>query len=475
MARPRSDLSPSAKIFYGLGTSIDLWGVWLYFSVAYAVFNLYLQVPALLVGIALMVIRGVDAISDPLFGWISDNMRSSFGRRRPFILVAGVLSGLGLPCLFLVSPEWVEITFLEASVIFWYMIASSLIYIPIVSMFSMPYHSLGNELTPDYDERSSLMSYKGAMQKVFEIANFYALKFTNLGWFLIPGTEEKNTLLGIQVFTSILGCLMAICAILIFFNVKERYYDYVVRSKQTRVRLAESIYETMRCRPFRIVLGASLAFQIGTSMVGGLGYYTTIYHVSGGDKIVGDDWNFWMGISFMIGGFLGAIMMGRFARMTEKRTAYSVALLIGMLAYGSSWFLYNPAFPWLQVFASGCMAFAAGGLWTVHSSMIADIIDYDELQTGKRREGAFSASSSWILKVGNALGYFTFALILNWAQFDPSVNVQSRETLLAIRGALVVIPLIGLGISFVVLSRFSVSKRDFVDIRARLEERRGTI
>lgn len=452
-----------------------MWGVWLYFSVAYAVFNMYLQLPAVYVGIALMVVRGVDAVSDPICGWISDNMRSRFGRRRPFILIAGVCSGLGLPVLFLVSPEWVELRFLGAPVVFWYMLGSSLLYIPIVSLFSMPFHSLGNELTPDYDERSSLMAYKGAMQKVFEVGNFYALKFTNLGWFLIPGTGQKNTLLGIQVFSLILGLIMALCAVLLFFNVEERYYDYVVRSKQARVRLMESFCETFRCRPFRVVLGAAMAFQIGTSMVGGLGYYTTVYHVSGGNRIAGDDWNFWMGGAFMVGGSLGAISLGRLARLTDKRRAYFAALGIGVLAYGSSWFLYTPAMPWLQVLASGLMAFSAGGLWTLHQSIIADIIDYDELTTGKRREGAFSSCGSWVLKLGNALGFFFFGLVLDWVHFDPALREQSRDTIFGIRLALAAVPVLGLCLAMFVFSRFNVSKEEFARIRATLEARRGQV
>ena len=71
-----------------------------------------------------------------------------------------------------------------------------MIYIPIFSLFTVPFNSLANELTPDYEERTSIMTYRSAMQKVFEVANFYALKFTNLAWFLIPGTGKQNVLRG---------------------------------------------------------------------------------------------------------------------------------------------------------------------------------------------------------------------------------------------------------------------------------------
>jgi len=126
------------KMAYGLGTALDMWGLWLYPGVAFAVFNIYLGVSPWLVGLALTLIRLYDAISDPFVGWISDNFRSKYGRRRPFILVSGIICGLGLPILFLVSPSWSDKTFLGVSAVFWYMIVSSMVYIPIFSTFTVP-------------------------------------------------------------------------------------------------------------------------------------------------------------------------------------------------------------------------------------------------------------------------------------------------------------------------------------------------
>ena len=96
----RDRIPVPAKIAYGLGTGLDMWGFWLYPGVAFAVFNMYLGVNPVLVGLALTLIRVYDAFTDPIAGWISDNFRSKHGRRRPFILIAGILSGLGLPALF---------------------------------------------------------------------------------------------------------------------------------------------------------------------------------------------------------------------------------------------------------------------------------------------------------------------------------------------------------------------------------------
>jgi GPH family glycoside/pentoside/hexuronide:cation symporter len=111
-AGKRDRVPATTKIFYGLGTALDMWGFWLYPGVAFAVFNIYLGVEPWLVGLALTLIRVWDAFTDPIAGWLSDNLRSKHGRRRPFILGAGVLSGLGLPFLFAISPAWSSINFL---------------------------------------------------------------------------------------------------------------------------------------------------------------------------------------------------------------------------------------------------------------------------------------------------------------------------------------------------------------------------
>jgi GPH family glycoside/pentoside/hexuronide:cation symporter len=421
------------------------------------------------------LIRIYDAIADPVTGWISDNFRSKHGRRRPFILVAGVLAGLGLPTLFLVSPSWVDIHFLGLSAVFWYMIVSSMIYIPIMALYTVPFNSLGAEMTPDYEERTSIMTYRSSMQKIFEVGNFYALRFTNLSWFLLPGAVGKNTLLGIQVYSSILGVIMAIFAITIFFRVKERYYEKVVVKIKERISIKSSLYETLKCKPFRVIMSFGGAFTLGTSMVGSLGYYTTVYYVCGGSTILGDDWNFWMGLAFMVGGFIGAPILGRIARRTEKKAAVMIAAIIGIIGYGGSWYLYTPLVPWLQTVASGLMGLSASGLWMLHGSIGADIIDYDELNMGVRREGSFTACGSYILKLGSSLGTFIAGLILSWSGFNSNIQVQAPETITWIRSMLASIPILGLIAIILIISKLDLTKARCGEIRTQLEARRGNV
>jgi len=471
----RDRLPIQTKLFYSLGTSLDMWGIWLYPAVAFAVFNMYLGVQPWLVGLALTLIRVWDAIVDPIVGWLSDNLRSRHGRRRPFILIAGILSGLGLPILFLVSPSWVGIKFLGVSVVFWYMMFSTLFYIPIISAFTVPYYSLGAEMSPDYEERTSIMAFRSMAQKVSELGNFYALRFTNLAWFLIPGTTEKNTLRGIQVYTAILGIVMAVFAIVIFFSVRERYYAKVVVKVKAKISILSSFGETLRCVPFRKMIIMGGAVTLGTSMVGSLGYYCTVFYVSGGNKILGDNWQFWMGVAFMVGGLIGVPVHASLAHHIGKRRAAVVACLIGICGYGGSWFLYTPAIKWLQTISSCLMGMSAASLWMLHSSIGADIIDYDELSTGERREGSFTACASYILKLGNSLGYYVSGLILTWAGFTWKLKVQAPETIFWIRFSLATLPVVGLFVAIAFVLSVRLTKKKSQEIRRSLEERRGTV
>ena len=471
----RDRLPILTKMTYGLGTALDMWGLWLYPSVAFAVFNMYLGVAPWLVGLALTLIRVFDAIVDPVVGWVSDNLRTKHGRRRPFILIAGILSGLCLPILFWVSPGWVNIKFLGVSVVFWYMLGSNLVYIPIISSFTVPYYSLSNEMTPDYEERTSIMAYRSMSQKISELGNFYALRFTNLAWFLIPGTGQKNTLLGIQVYTAILGVVMAIFAIIIFFKTKERYYDKVVVKVKERISILSGFGETLRNKSFRQMIIMGGAFTLGTSMVGSLGYYATVFYVSAGDKIIGDNWQFWMGVAFMVGGLIGVPLHVFLAHHIGKRHAAVVACCIGICGYGGSWFLYTPAIQWLQTIASGLMGMCAASLWMLHSSIGADIIDDDELNTHERREGSFTACASYILKLGNSLGYYFSGLILTWVGFTWKLKVQAPETILGIRASLASLPIAGLVVAIIFVMRVPLTKQKVEEIRRKLEERRGQV
>jgi GPH family glycoside/pentoside/hexuronide:cation symporter len=177
------DRVPSgAKLAYAMGGTTDIFGHWLYNNLASPVFNVFLGLSPTQVSLATGTARLVDAFTDPLFGWLSDNTRTRWGRRRPYVLFGSILSGLALPCMFMASPSW------SPSAILTFMIVSAIVYAPIISSYNMPYQSLGAELTPEYHERTSIMSYKAATQKIAGMLVGYSVWFATRPWFVDPAT-----------------------------------------------------------------------------------------------------------------------------------------------------------------------------------------------------------------------------------------------------------------------------------------------
>lgn len=509
-----------AKIIYGLGSGNDMWGNWLYPTFAWTVFNMYLGLPGKMISLALTMRLVWDIFTDPFFGWWSDNTRTRFGRRRPFILAGSVLAGITFPLLFLVGDGWTDNAY------FLWMIFSSIIFMTMVSCFNVPYQSLGAELSPDYKERTAIYAFKGSIQKIMEIGMFVAPAFatalawenatladvperlggiisggfhwlgqlggaiasldmmgileltkTPMGMSSGTGEENVNVVLGAQVYASILGGVMILIGFALFFGLKERYYKNFVQTSHQKVRITETIWEALKCKPFRVQLSMGLAYSLGLSMVGTLGLYATVYYVSGGNRTEGNLWNAGMGFFNMIFGFLGPIVFGGFvSRWLDKRGTILAIQSCAMVVFAATWWLYTPEVKWLQLFASGLIAFTQAGFWMMYGSIGADVIDFDELQSGKRREGAFTACGTYVMKVGMVLGTFITGFVLDWTGFDADlVGDQDPSAIFWIRFLLAAVPIAGIILSFVMILSFPLSRQKMQEIRNELEARRGTV
>ncbi|MDR7299804.1 GPH family glycoside/pentoside/hexuronide:cation symporter [Pelomonas aquatica] len=457
------------KIGFGLGSILDMWGHWLYASLAFQVFNIFLGVAPGLISTVQAIKIFIDAGSDALFGWLSDNTRTRYGRRRPFILVGGVLAGIGLPLMFAVGKGWTDTQY------FIFMLVSMIIYVPVMSCFNMPWVSLGAEMTPDYHERTTVMAVRNAIQKGPELAMFFAAQFTTLSIFN-DASGKPDILRGAQTYCAILGAIMVAVSIAIFLMVRERYYEKLVSRTQTHIPLADTLWRTLRCKPFRTVLTMSLAYSIGTAMVGALGYYATVYYVCKGDVVLAAKWNTAMGVSGMAFGFAGIPSFWWIARRFGKRTGLATVLTLAICAFLGDWWLYDPERPYLQLFACGFVAFTGAGFWTLYAATIGDVVDYDESQTGQRREGSFSACQSWISKVGIALGVGASGWILQFTGFDATKEgAQAPEAIFWIRILLSGIPVIGLVLALIAILRFPLTEARMLEIRGKLEATRGKV
>jgi GPH family glycoside/pentoside/hexuronide:cation symporter len=211
-------------------------------------------------------------------------------------------------------------------------------------------------------------------------------------------------------------------------------------------------------------------------MVGTLGYTDTLYYVCQGNLSVGNQWNFRMGIAGMAFGFLGVLAYQFIAARLGKRHGMMCVMGSAAAIFVGCWWLYTPRIVWLQLLATGLIAFTGAGFWMLKDSMVADVVDYDELKGGRRREGSFAACNSWIIKFGMALGAGISFFILDWIGFDSKLGGnQTEHTIFMLRFLFSSIPVVGLVLALLALIRFPLTPARMADIRAQLEARRGTV
>ena len=186
-------------------------------------------------------------------------------------------------------------------------------------------------------------------------------------------------------------------------------------------------------------------------------------------------WNSAMGLSQMGFGFAGIVVFGGVAKRFGKRIGMMTVLTAAIAAFIGDWWFYNPDYPALQLLASGCVAFTGVGFWTIYGSMLADVVDHDELETSQRREGSFSACQSWISKAGMAVGTGASGWILQFTGFQSRVPVQSENVILVMRVLMSGLPVVGLLIALILVVRLRLDQKTMGAIRTTLEGRRGTV
>jgi GPH family glycoside/pentoside/hexuronide:cation symporter len=470
-AHRKSDdtLSFLAKLSYGMGGTTDIFGHWLYNALANPVFVTFRGLTPTSVSAAVGFARMVDAFTDPLFGWISDNTRSRYGRRRPYILAGSILAGLALPCLFLLPRG------LSHAQILCYMVISATLSAAFLSSANMPYQSLGAELTPSYHERTSIMAWKTVMQKLSGIVTAGGFWFATLPAFNDAVTGKPDVARGATWLAVICGVLMIIAGGMCFFNLRERYYEKARR--QEVVGFFRSFAGTFRCRPYLVLLSVAFVYAIPTGLVGSLGYYATTYYVCPGDLHQAANFTLYSGVAYALFGVAGVPVAAALSRRFGKKWALTYTLIAGLFAFGSSWWLFTPAHPWWSVLSAGLNGFAAAGLWVVLPSMCADVVDFAEVESGKRLEGAYASSFAWVLKVGMSAAIFLVGPLLDYVTgFDAKLEGhQAPETLWTIRVLFAGIPVGALLLALALVQWFPLTEAKMASIRAELEARRGAV
>ena len=371
-AAPASERVPVwRKAAYGAGGLTDFLFPNTVNALAIPIYSIALKMDPLLLAVALAVPRVVGAILDPLAGAASDNARTRWGRRRPFILCGAVIGALLLPLI------WMPPAPTQIGRCIYLMVILSL-YAAATSVFSVPYGALGIQLTTNYDERTRVMAWRGYVQTAgtFGSAWFY--------WFcLLP--VFGNEVVGARWLGIIVGVVMLAGAVATVVACREKTETI---ARQPKIALGAALRFTLRNRPFLLLQSVTVILMLGLGCETVIGSYVHIFYTCQGSKTFAS-YITGIGGTLTIFSTLAALPFGLLlSTHTGKRHGALIGLLIALIGVCLMPFLLVPAQPYLIMIEWVILAFGIPCANLMFSSMMADICDEDELITGLRREGA---------------------------------------------------------------------------------------
>jgi GPH family glycoside/pentoside/hexuronide:cation symporter len=233
---------------------------------------------------------------------------------------------------------------------------------------------------------------------------------------------------------------------------------------------------TLKSLPFLKLCAATFLVFNGFILIASFQSYVIIYYVFGGDAEAGAKFVGHSGLVGAISTLFVIVFATWLGTKIGKRRAFFVTTGISMLGYALKWFCYNPANPWLILIPAPLMAFGLGGLFTLMPSMIADVVDFDELETHERREGMYGSIFWWVVKLGMAVAIAGGGLLLNATGFDVALEGnQGESTIRFMRAFDAFIPCLASGIAIWAIATFSITEERAHEIRQRLEARRGSL
>ncbi|MEL7536465.1 MAG: MFS transporter [Pseudomonadota bacterium] len=439
------------------------------------VLNLGLGMSPALVGLLGALPRLTDAITDPLMGYISDNTRSKYGRRRPYIFVGAIAVGIIFALL------WQLPAGRSDGFYFWYFLGGSLIFYLAYTIYATPWVALGYELTPDYHERTRLMGVQNFIGNIAYMISPYFLAIMYMPVFGDAVNGASVLAIIIAVIVIVLGIMPAIFLRERFKDVSTDEDDAPAKTESAGAVILRNLKDfvkgfitTLKFKPFLKLCVATFLVFNGFILIAAFQSYVIIYYVFAGDAERGSAFVGHSGLLQAITALVVIVIITLLATKIGKRRAFFVATGISMVGYGLKWFCYTPDNPWLVLIPAPLMAFGLAGLFTLMPSMIADVVDCDELNTHERREGMYGSIYWWVVKLGQALAILMGGLMLEFTGFNVDLGGdQSPQAIYLMRLFDAFVPCIASGIAIWAIASYSITEEKAYSVRKELEARRG--
>jgi len=422
-------------------------------SLVLPIFNVGLGVDAVKLGYAIGLPRILDAITDPIIGNFSDNLRTRWGRRRPLIFLGAIFSAIFVGLLF--SPPR---GFDQSQLFWWFLGMCSLFYVA-YTFFMIPYSALGLEITDDYNERTRVLAWRPYLGLAFGLAIPWLYK---LCFMLGPNEAE-----GARTVGWIMGGAALVLGLIPALFLRE----HPLAASAGSMPLFRSLRVTFSNRAFLALSGCTLCILLGMFLAGPLGLYLSLFYIFAGDKSAAATFAGFAGMFLLGSGFLGLSFSTWLSSKTGKRHALLWMLVVTIVFTVLTWWLYTPANPWLSLIPAFVTGFCLNGCFLMGVSMLGDVCDADEIETGRRREGIYSASLEFGKKMAIALFTFLSGYLLAATGFDQALPTQSTATLTALRTGFIVVICTTLLLSCLCIWFYPLTHAQTAEIRRQLDKR----
>jgi len=410
-AQKASRLSIPTKLFYGFGSvafGVKDQG----FSYLLLIFyNQVVGLPSATVGLAIMIALIFDSFLDPIMGQVSDNWRSRWGRRHPFMYAAAVPVAVSYLLLWNPPQGWSD------QAMFFYLIVVAIIIRSFITMYEIPSAALAPELTTDYDERTKVLAYR----HFFGWFGGLVMTVLALRVFLAPDAEHPVGQLnpaGYQTYAYVASAVMLAAIVISALGTHNHIPRFRMPPKRELSigQLAREMVGTLTHKSFLVLMGAGLFNAMAAGLVLSLNLYfnTYFWQLSSNQIALLATGNF---ISAILAFVLAAPLSKRIGKKTAAQMTKVLAFVISVMPIGLRLLGVFPEngegalLPILfvqTVFSTGFSITSA----ILISSMIADVVEDSELRTGRRSEGLFFSAAAFVQKAVSGVGIFASSMIL---------------------------------------------------------------
>ena len=426
--------------------------------------------PGWMWGVIFFAPRAFDAILDPIMGFISDNTRSKWGRRRQYVIIGSLIMGASFAMLWQL--------YRENSVMynFTYVMIWSFVFYLGLTIFGVPYVSMGYEMSEDYHERTNVMAISQWIgQWAWVIAPWFWVIMYDPDWF--PTADEATRTLAIWVAGVFTLCAMAPGLLLKSESTVDRidYEPLDFRGILGSVnKIGASFVEAFSSVPFRRLCITTFLVFNGFNTIASFTFFVIKSHLFNDDASAVGVWPTLFGsVGALITTFLVIPIVAWMSKNLGKKRAFILSQGISIIGYILLWFLMIPGKPYMFLFALPFHSFGIGGLFTIMMSMTSDVLDIDELKTGKRREGVFGAIYWWMVKLGFAFAGALSGLILTLVNYQSGAVAQPEGAVDGLRMVFSGLPIICTLIAIAVMWNYKVDEKYANEVRAELDKRKS--